>query len=230
MTIYLYVKTHNKTGLKYLGKTVSTNPHEYQGSGIYWTRHIKENGYDVTTEILKECSTEEELKKWGQYYSSLWNIVSSVDENGRKIWANLRPEEGTGGWGGENNPNNLPHVKKAKRERMLGDNNQAKLPEIKNKIAESTRLAMATPEVKERQLNGIRSEKWMNRRKERVGKDAPNYDGTIFCFVHESGLIENCTKHELRLKYGKQIQSHKLAKGQIKVSRGWRIIPHKLSP
>ena len=27
------VKTHNKTGLKYLGKTISTDPHLYQGSG-----------------------------------------------------------------------------------------------------------------------------------------------------------------------------------------------------
>lgn len=41
MTIYLYLKTHNKTGLKYLGKTVSVDPHLYQGSGTIWRRHIK---------------------------------------------------------------------------------------------------------------------------------------------------------------------------------------------
>lgn len=91
MTIYLYVKTHNKTGLKYLGKTKSSDPHLYQGSGSYWTNHIKKHGYDVTTEIIKECSSKEELKKWGSHYSKLWNVVRS------KEWANLKEETGDGG-------------------------------------------------------------------------------------------------------------------------------------
>lgn len=77
MTIYLYVKTHNVTGLKYLGKTSRTNPHEYQGSGIYWRSHLKKHGKDYSTEILKECKTKEELKFWGLYYSNLWNVVSA---------------------------------------------------------------------------------------------------------------------------------------------------------
>ena len=49
--IYLYLKTHNLTGLKYLGKTIK-DPYEYSGSGIVWTRHLKSHGNDVTTEIL----------------------------------------------------------------------------------------------------------------------------------------------------------------------------------
>ena len=85
---YLYKKTHNITGLKYLGKTTSKDPHHYKGSGKHWRYHIKKHGYDVTTEILKECSTPEELTKWGLYYSNLWNIVEN------KEWANLRPEDG----------------------------------------------------------------------------------------------------------------------------------------
>jgi hypothetical protein len=37
MTIYyLYVKTHNITGLKYLGYTSRKNPHKYTGSGTRW--------------------------------------------------------------------------------------------------------------------------------------------------------------------------------------------------
>jgi hypothetical protein len=91
MIIYLYVKTHNKTGLKYLGKTTSTDPHRYPGSGLYWTRHLKEHGYNYTTEIIKECQTKEELKEWGLYYSRLWNIVDSNE------WANLKLENGDGG-------------------------------------------------------------------------------------------------------------------------------------
>jgi hypothetical protein len=98
MTIYLYKKTHNKTGLQYLGKTKSTNPHLYQGSGSYWTDHINVHGYDVTTEILRECSSNEEVREWGIYYSKLWNIVYERDQSGKKTWANLKEETGDGGW------------------------------------------------------------------------------------------------------------------------------------
>jgi hypothetical protein len=90
VTIYLYKKTHNITGLKYLGKTTQ-NPFTYTGSGKYWKSHLKKHGKYITTEIIKECETNSEIKYWGLYYSSLWNIVNS-DE-----WANLRPEDGDGG-------------------------------------------------------------------------------------------------------------------------------------
>ena len=91
MCIYLYVKTHNKTGLKYLGKTQSRDPHKYPGSGVYWTAHLKKHGHDYVTEIIQECQTKEELRKWGLYYSNLWNIVES------NAWANLKEEVGDGG-------------------------------------------------------------------------------------------------------------------------------------
>ena len=91
MSIYLYVKVHNKTGLKYLGVTASTNPHSYSGSGVYWKNHLNKHGFDYSTEILKECKTKDEVKEWGLYYSRLWNIVES------KEWANLKEEQGDGG-------------------------------------------------------------------------------------------------------------------------------------
>jgi hypothetical protein len=92
MTIYLYKKTHNKTGLQYLGKTISSDPHKYKGSGTRWKNHVKHHGYDVTTEILRECQTNEDVKHWGKYYSELWNVVDDPS------WANLKPEEGEGGF------------------------------------------------------------------------------------------------------------------------------------
>lgn len=88
---YLYVKTHRKTGLKYLGKTKSTDPHSYKGSGGIWKSHIKEFGYDVETVILRECHSNQEVNKWGRHYSELWNIVESAE------WANQIPETGGGG-------------------------------------------------------------------------------------------------------------------------------------
>lgn len=97
MTIYLYKKTHNKTGLQYLGKTCQSDPYKYKGSGLYWTNHIKKHGYDVSTEILKECISQEEVQFWGKYYSDLWNVVES------RHWANMKPEEGAGAPTGEYN-------------------------------------------------------------------------------------------------------------------------------
>ena len=88
MTIYLYKKTHRKTKLQYLGKTINSDPHAYPGSGTYWKQHLKQHGYDYDTEILLETSSMEELEKVGLYYSDLWNIVKS------KSWANLIPETG----------------------------------------------------------------------------------------------------------------------------------------
>lgn len=88
---YLYVKTHLKTGLKYLGFT-KQNPYTYKGSGKYWKRHIKKYGYDIWTNIIFQSEIEYEIKQNGLYFSELWNIVES------KEWANLKPEQGDGGF------------------------------------------------------------------------------------------------------------------------------------
>ena len=66
----LYVKTHNITGLKYLGKTNNKNPHKYRGSGTYWKRHIAVHGYDVTTEILLITDDYDELKETGKFFNT----------------------------------------------------------------------------------------------------------------------------------------------------------------
>lgn len=87
---YLYIKTHNKTGLKYLGKTNAKNPFEYKGSGKHWLRHINKYGYDVTTKILLATESKEEIKETGLFFSKLFNIVKS------KEWANLQEEKGDG--------------------------------------------------------------------------------------------------------------------------------------
>lgn len=88
--LYLYVKTHNKTGLKYLGKTNKKDYHSYTGSGVYWIRHLDKHGYDYSTEILLATENKEELKETGLFFSTLFNIVKS------KEWANLQEEKGDG--------------------------------------------------------------------------------------------------------------------------------------
>lgn len=88
--IYLYIKTHNKTGLKYLGKTVQ-DPFTYKGSGKRWINHIKKHGNDVTTEIVGTYETIDDLRSDSVIISEKYNIVNSEQ------WANLRPETGDGG-------------------------------------------------------------------------------------------------------------------------------------
>ena len=91
MTIYyLYVKTHNITGLRYLGQTSKQDPYKYCGSGKDWKAHIKEHGTDISTEILIECKSKQELNQAGRYYSELWNVAKSNE------WANRIPETGGG--------------------------------------------------------------------------------------------------------------------------------------
>lgn len=87
---YLYVKTHNITGLKYFGKTTS-NRKRYKGSGHYWVRHIKKHGYNVTTEILGYFTDQDECVKFATEFSITNNIVES------KEWANERIENGIDG-------------------------------------------------------------------------------------------------------------------------------------
>jgi hypothetical protein len=86
MTIKLYVKTHNETGLKYFGKTVNQNAHTYRGSGTYWLRHIKQHGYDVTTEIVGEFIDIEECRKVAIQFCIEHDVVKSAE------WANLEVE------------------------------------------------------------------------------------------------------------------------------------------
>lgn len=87
---YLYIKTHNITGLKYFGKTIK-DPITYTGSGKYWTNHIRKHGYDVTTEIVGYYTTELECTNAATQFSNEHNIVESSK------WANLMPENGING-------------------------------------------------------------------------------------------------------------------------------------
>lgn len=85
------IKTHNKTGLKYLCYTQKKDHNSYKGSGKYWKDHIKNHGYDVTTEVIFQTEFYEEFINIAKKYSEEYNVVND------KLWANLRIEDGTGG-------------------------------------------------------------------------------------------------------------------------------------
>lgn len=139
MTIYLYVKTHNKTGLKYLGKTIKQDPHKYAGSGKYWRRHLDCHGYDYSTEIIKECQSNIEIQEWGMYYSKLWNIVESNE------WANLKPEKGDGGSGFKHSNETRKKMSKSQTGKEHSEESKSKMrgrklsDETRRKIGDASR-------------------------------------------------------------------------------------------
>jgi len=87
---YLYIKTHNTTGLKYFGKTTK-DPFKYRGSGKYWLAHIRKYGNDVTTEILGYFKNELECTTTALNFSHDNRIVESAE------WANIINENGIDG-------------------------------------------------------------------------------------------------------------------------------------
>jgi len=93
MTIYLYTKTHSITGLKYFGKTVR-NPYTYNGSGLYWKRHIRKYGTEhIITENVWEFECQEKATNFALRFSMENNIVESAE------WANMKNEDALAGWG-----------------------------------------------------------------------------------------------------------------------------------
>ena len=170
--IYLYVKTHNVTGLKYLGKTVSKDPHKYKGSGVVWRNHCNVHGYDYSTQIIFQSIHKDEIKQRGIYYSQLWNVVTS-DE-----WANIKQEECDGGYcassftpeanakrsqtmkGRPQHPDHTAKVSKALKGRK-----DTRSPEAKAQAA-----AKASLKLKGRKMS---EESKQKRRDKRIGKPLP---------------------------------------------------------
>jgi len=110
---YLYIKTHNITGLKYFGKTTK-DPYKYNGSGKYWIKHLRKHGNDVATEVLGYFNSESECKSVAIKFSTENNIVES------KSWANLCPESGVDG--GYRPNNHLKLLNKIPRTQSWNDN------------------------------------------------------------------------------------------------------------
>jgi len=218
----LYVKTHNVTGLKYLGQTSKSDPHRYTGSGKYWLRHLKRHGNDWTTEILYESENKQTINKMGIYYSNLWNVVESNN------WANLKPESGDGAAFGIYNPMKNPSVFE-KQQTII------KSPAIKEKHRLATIEAMNRPAVKEKLRAARNTIEYKNYLKttlnkpelliNRNAKNNSHYNHTTYKFKHTKGAVEHCTSFELRTKYNlPQPSVSRLVSGEYKISKGWQII------
>jgi hypothetical protein len=231
MTIYLYKKTHKVTGLQYLGKTIK-NPYKYKGSGDIWKNHIKEHGYYVITEIIKECQSKEELNYWGRYYSELWDVVANPS------WANKIPETG-GGIGVSSEvakTNNLRRWNDPEyRVNML---NQRNTPENKTKNSNNLKNLWQSDDYRNKQLVSHRSEEYRKRnsilqkqvqnrpdvKQKLSGSNNYRYDHTKYEFIHKSGILENCTQYELIKKYNLNQQNlNAVVRKKRKHHYGWSL-------
>ena len=216
MTIYLYKKTHNKTGLQYLGKTIK-DPYKYKGSGDHWIPHIKKHGYDVTTEILRECQTNEEVKEWGLYYSELWNVVDSKD------WANMRPEEGTGGGTlfKTNNPMKDPKIAK----KRCGQHHHMKDP-IRR---QAQSLRVSGPDSPLFTKTALEKKSGINHYMHNSSpSDNPAYDHTLYEFQNiRTGEVIKTTAYEFTVR----VEAHRGNVSQLvhrrpspKSVKGWKLV------
>lgn len=111
---WLYIKQHNTTGLKYFGKTVKKDPIKYLGSGTYWKNHLNHHGLDISTLWCKLFLDKDSLVEYATKFSIENNIVDAVDDNGRKIWANLEIEDGLSG-SGLKRKNSLETIEKRRK-------------------------------------------------------------------------------------------------------------------
>ena len=92
MIIYLYVKRHSKTGLKYFGKTSRPDPHTYLGSGSYWRKHVNKHGKEyVETLNIWTFDKQDHATAFALEFSNNNAIVESTE------WANLKLEDALDG-------------------------------------------------------------------------------------------------------------------------------------
>ena len=150
MGIYLYIKRHKVTGLKYFGKTTKSNPYSYPGSGKYWNRHCSEHGKGnefVETIDVWYFSDQDECTEFALKFSKENNIVES------KEWANLVEENGLDG-GDRASYRSYTSLSESSKQKMrrsklgkipwnkgkkigVGGNKNPRTPEQKEKIRQS---------------------------------------------------------------------------------------------
>lgn len=158
--IYLYVKQHPVTGLKYFGKTIRKDPVRYQGSGVYWKNHLKTHGgRGIKTIELYSFENESDCTSFALDYSKKHNIVESSE------WANLVDETGldscVGGHKGHKHTEEAKRrIGQAARERSLNRSPewQAKITAalVGRKVSDETRRKQSEA-AKRRHLNSRKS-------------------------------------------------------------------------
>jgi hypothetical protein len=211
MPIFLYVKTHNITGLKYFGKTTRNDPHKYRGSGVYWKRHIAKYGYDVTTEIVGVFNTEDDCTDFALEYSRRHDIVSS------NLWANIREENGCDGApkghkGHKFTEEQLFHMSNLVKERW-------KNPDFKQHMKKAQQNSWSDTRKKEQSIR-LKTEFWTEDQKKIHSEKIKGHPGSTK-LKGVPKTAEHNKKNSEALKGKKKSEAHRLAlsKPKIRVCR-----------
>lgn len=145
MIIYLYIKQHSITDLKYFGMTKQKDPFKYLGSGKYWRLHLNKHGYNIKTIEIWGFDDQQLCTEFALKFSKENNIARS------NSWANLMDENG-------HNCKGVPGLKHSTRsiEKMRNAQLGKKLSEeTKLKISESNKK----PKTEQHRLNIIKGQK-----------------------------------------------------------------------
>ena len=195
--MYIYLKTHKKTGLKYLGITNQEDPHKYRGSGLYWLRHLKEHGNQVDTLILLKSEDQSDIERTAAFFSKLWDVEKSED------FANLVPEDG------KNNP-------------MLGRKHKPESIELMKKRRSGKPISETHKNCISKKLKGRqKSSEWKSKIS---GKNNYQYDETIYNFCNTDGSVFIGTRTDFRTSFCLHHSSvADLFKGRVRSLKGWSL-------
>lgn len=225
MTIYtLYIKTHNLTGLKYLGQT-RQDPYDYLGSGVDWTEHLLKYGEDVHTDILFQSNNIDDRNYWGRYYSRYFNVVTAVDDYGNKIWANRIPETG-GGPGGILGRSRGDKFKQKMLIQNRGESNPMFGTIWVNNGKENKKIRGDIPDgwYRGRLISNEYATKFNKRSKQ--GVNNTRFNKTIYCFENlETSEQVFSTSYEFAIKYNISTKGIRgLIRKELTSYKGWKII------
>ena len=202
--IYLYIKQHSETGLKYFGKTIQ-DPYSYPGSGNHWRNHYRKHGGPSKIKTLEvfEFEDQDECTAFALKFSKDNNIVES------KEWANQIIEDGIGtGFtaGCEFSEEHKSKLSKAAKNRIVSEH-------TKKKMSESHKDKIKTPEhiakLNESKIGRPRSEETKRKLSEaNLGKKASEETKAKLKEIalnrapEEKAALTEKKRETYRIKYG----------------------------
>lgn len=189
---YLYIKIHNKTGLKYFGKTIKKDPISYKGSGTYWSNHLKSHGQDISTEIVGYYEDKDECMSIAKNFSDTNDIVNS------KEWANQIPETGIDG----NARGDFKHSEETKKKLSILGLGRKHSEETKKKLSIIGKGRLRTEDSKLRMSNSSKGKLVSNEHRLNISRSLKGKLGNNLgtCWIN-NGVINKMIKKDIILDY-----------------------------
>ena len=147
--VVLYIFEHEKTGLKYFGKTTKYINEkllsEYDGSRTEWKEHLKMHGNHIKKTILGIYSLDENSKNYVKPVALKFSKENDIVNS--KEWANMIPENGLNGGTLQKG---CVHSEETKKRMSLAKLNSSykHSEETRKKIGEASRGRVVSSETK----------------------------------------------------------------------------------